>query len=92
LPSDYVTHPADVTAYEQVPLLTQVLPFDVQVDKAAVHSASVANAKSSQILLLHLTESIVHPGRYVLQAAASAVSDGALSHVLVIQLPVALTQ
>jgi hypothetical protein len=38
-------------------------PFDVHVDIAALHNASVVNGKSSQILVLHLTASVVHPER-----------------------------
>jgi hypothetical protein len=76
-----VTHAIEDVAYAHVPLVTQLVPFDVHVDKAAEHKESVANAKSSQIFVLHLTASDVHPVKYALQ---SVVSDGALSQDLVI--------
>jgi hypothetical protein len=56
-----VTHAIEDVAYAHVPLSTQLVPFDVHVDKTDEHKESVANVKSSQILVLHLTASNVHP-------------------------------
>jgi hypothetical protein len=40
-----------------------LVPFDVHVDKAAAQRESVAKEKSSQIFVLHLTESKVQPDK-----------------------------
>lgn len=65
--------------------MTQFVPFVVHVLKAYLHKASVAKAKSSQTFVLHLTESKVHPAKYVLHSSAEAVASGAFSQDLVIQ-------
>ena len=57
----------------------------MHVAKAYLHKASVAKAKSSHTLVLHLTVSKVHPAKYVLQSSAVAVDSGAFSQALVIQ-------
>lgn len=53
----------------QVPLVTQFVPFVVHVGSAYLHNVSVANAKSSQTLVLHFTVSEVHPYKYVLHSS-----------------------
>jgi hypothetical protein len=58
---DDVTHAFYDVASAQIPLEIQLVPFEVQVDKAAEHNESVAKGKSSHILVLHLIESEVHP-------------------------------